>query len=108
MSQKHFDIEQHEKEILEDLDKDEFVSIDNSSKEMQLAKQAADNFMKRNSRINIRVSTADSNMIRMIAVQEGLPYQTLLASVIHKFASGRLVDRIYTSRGHNLRFSSCG
>jgi predicted DNA binding CopG/RHH family protein len=30
-------------------------------------------------------------MVRRIAVQEGLPYQTLLASIIHKFASGRLV-----------------
>ena len=94
MKPKHFDIEQHENEILEDLDNGELVSVANLKEEMQLAKQAADNFMKRNSRINIRVSTADLNMIRMLAVQEGLPYQTLLASVIHKFASGRLVDRL--------------
>ena len=94
MNRKHFDIEPHEKEILEDFEKGALVSVANLDEEMQLAKQAANNFMKRDSRINIRVSGADLNMIRKIAIQEGLPYQTLLASVIHKFAAGRLVDKI--------------
>ncbi len=93
MSKKHIDIDQHEKDILNDLEKGEFVSVDNVSEEMHKAKQAASNFMKRNNRINIRISGADLNMIRRIAVQEGLPYQTLLASLIHKFVSGRLVDK---------------
>ena len=63
---------------------------------MQIAKQAAKNFMKRDNRINIRVSGSDLNMIRRIAIQEGLPYQTLLASIIHKFAAGRLIERNQT------------
>jgi len=94
MSQKEFDIERHEEEILADLDAGEFVPVDNLQEEMQLAKQAARNYMKRDNRINLRVSTADLNMIRRLAIQEGLPYQTLLASVIHKFATGRLIDRV--------------
>lgn len=98
MKKKHFDIEQHEKEILDDFEKGELVSVKNVQEEMQLAKQAASNFMKRDNRINIRVSGADLNMIRRIAVQEGLPYQTLLASVIHKFAAGRLIDKAHESR----------
>ncbi len=91
MNKKHFDIEKHEEEILKDFEKGEFVSVDNLQEEKNIAKQAARNYMKRGSRINIRVSDADLDMIRRIAVQEGLPYQTLLASIIHKFASGRLV-----------------
>lgn len=98
MSKKHLDIEQHEKEVLEDFEKDKFVSVPNASEEMRLAKLAASNYMKREARINIRVSGADLNMIRRIAAQEGLPYQTLLASVIHKFAAGRLVDKSHLSR----------
>lgn len=97
MNKKHFDIEQHEKEVLEDFEKEVLVSVDNLDEEMQLARQAASNFMKRDSRINIRVSGADLNMIRKIAIQEGLPYQTLLASIIHKFAAGRLVDKVKIS-----------
>ncbi len=96
MKKKHFEIEQHEKEILEDFEGGELVSVKNLKEEMHLAKQAASNFMKRDSRINIRVSGSDLNMIRRIAVQEGLPYQTLLASVIHKFAAGRLIDKAHT------------
>ncbi len=91
MNKKHFDIEKHEEEILEDFEKGKFVSVDNLQEEKNIAKQAARNYMKRSSRINIRVSDADLDMIRRIAVQEGLPYQTLLASIIHKFASGRLI-----------------
>lgn len=91
MNKKQIDIEKYENEILEDFEKGEFVSVDNLKEEKNVAKQAAKNYMRRTSRINIRVSEADLDMIRRIAIQEGLPYQTLLASVIHKFASGRLI-----------------
>jgi predicted DNA binding CopG/RHH family protein len=100
MRKKHFDIEQYEQEILADFEKGELVSVDNAEQEIQLARQAARNFAKRNHRINIRVSGADLNMVRRIAAQEGLPYQTLLASVIHKFAAGRLTDRGVVSKRH--------
>lgn len=93
MSKKHLDIDQYESEILEDFEKGKFKSVKNKKDEMQLAKQAASNFMKRDNRINIRISGADLNMIRRLAIQEGLPYQTLLASIIHKYVSGRLVDK---------------
>ena len=93
MSKKYYDIDKHEKDILEDFENREFVSVDDLNKESKLAKKAAKNFMKRDNRINIRISGADLNMVRRLAVQEGLPYQTLLASVIHKFVTGRLVDK---------------
>ncbi len=93
MGKPKIDIEKAEKDILRDFEKGEFVSVDNAEEEMELAKKAARHFMKRDTRINIRVSSADLNMVRRIAVQEGLPYQTLLASVIHKFVAGRLISR---------------
>jgi predicted DNA binding CopG/RHH family protein len=90
MGKKHEDIDKFEKDILNDLENDEFVSVHNVEQEMQLAQEAAENFMKRDARVNVRISSADLNMVKRIAAEEGLPYQTLLASVIHKFASGRL------------------
>lgn len=93
MTKKKIEIDQHEDDILTDFDKGKFRSVDNIDEETQLAKEAAKNYLKRDSRINIRISKADLNMIRRIAVQEGLPYQTLLASVIHKFATGRLSNK---------------
>ncbi len=93
MPKKKFDIEEHEKEILADLENGEFISVENVVEEMETAEIAAHNFMKRDSKVNVRISTSDLNKVRRIAAEEGLPYQTLLASVIHKFAAGRLVDK---------------
>lgn len=93
MSKKHYDLEKEEKEILKDFEDGNFASVDHLHEELKVAKEAAGNFMKRNSRVNIRISAADLNMARKIAIQEGLPYQTLLASVIHKFVTGRLVPK---------------
>lgn len=80
----------HEDEILADFESAKFKSVDNLDEEMKAAKSAASGFMKRNARINIRVSEADLTMIKRLAVQEGIPYQTFLASMIHKVASGRI------------------
>jgi predicted DNA binding CopG/RHH family protein len=43
--------------------------------------------------LNIRVSKSDINAIKVKALQEGIPYQTLIASVLHKYAKGRLTER---------------
>ena len=50
-------------------------------------------FMQKTSRVNIRLSPQDVEGMQRLAVEEGIPYQTLMASVIHKYVSGRLVDR---------------
>ena len=44
--------------------------------------------------INIRISEQDLENLRRSAEQEGIPYQTLISSVLHKYLSGRLVDEI--------------
>ena len=93
MSKKHVDIDLDEDEILKDFEAGEFVPVKNSKGEMLRAKEAANNYMKRDSRVNLRITGADLNMVRRIAVEEGLPYQTLLASIIHKFVAGRLVEK---------------
>ncbi len=92
MVKKTHDIELYEESILNDFENDEFSKVSSSNEKVENAKLAAKNFMTRDNRINIRISSFDLNMIRRIAVQEGLPYQTLLSSVIHKFAAGRFVE----------------
>ena len=49
--------------------------------------------LTKNRRVNIRVSTQDVSDIQARAVEEGIPYQTLMASVLHKFATGQLVEK---------------
>jgi len=48
---------------------------------------------KKDKRVNLRMSSKDLEAIKTYAVEEGLPYQTLMSSVLHKFVTGRLVDR---------------
>ena len=52
--------------------------------------QIARNTFRKDQRMNIRISKADMDRIKTRAAEEGLPYQTLVASIIHKFASGNL------------------
>jgi len=73
-SNKSFDIEKYEHEILKDLENDKFISVKRKDKVMAAAKQAADNYTKRDNRVNVRISGADLNLIRKTALLEGLPY----------------------------------
>jgi len=47
---------------------------------------------RKDRRVNIRISSKDLEAIQKRALEEGLPYQTLIASLLHKFASGRLCE----------------
>ena len=54
------------------------------------AEQAARSYLRKEARINVRLSTADVMMLKRRAAAEGMPYQTLIASVLHKYVSGAL------------------
>jgi predicted DNA binding CopG/RHH family protein len=49
--------------------------------------------LKKDRRINIRLSTKDLETLQMLAIEEGIPYQTLIASILHKYVAGSLVKR---------------
>ncbi len=48
---------------------------------------------KKDARINIRLTSKDLRALQLRALKEGIPYQTLVSSVLHKFADGQLVDK---------------
>ena len=57
------------------------------------ARQAARNTFNKTKRVNLRVTERDFNLAHSRAREEGIPYQTLLSSVIHKYLSGRLTEK---------------
>lgn len=85
-----FDLDKEEKDLSDSFDKGEWKSIKNSSKEKSKARAASANYLKKEARINIRLSKADLDQIKQKAAFEGLPYQTLIASILHKYAAGHL------------------
>ena len=79
-----------ERALLESVERGEWQSTRDLARErIRYAQQAAATF-KKDRRVNIRISSRDLEAIRKRALEEGLPYQTLIASVLHKYATGRL------------------
>jgi len=75
---------------LSSFEKDEWRTVKNIEKEKMHARKTAAKTLRKDVRINIRLSSSDIFNIKQIAAYEGLPYQTLIASVLHKYAAGHL------------------
>lgn len=63
---------------------------ENMDDELAFSKEAAANYLRKDTKINIRLSHHDVEGLRRLAVREGLPYQTLIASILHKYVSRNL------------------
>lgn len=81
-----------EKDILAAYEKGELASTAPSKAKLTKFKAAATATFLKEKRVNIRLSTPDLMDIQARALEEGLPYQTLIASVLHKFVAGRLIE----------------
>ena len=86
-------IDKEEKEIVESFERDEWVSTKSLKKDKGRFKKYAEATLKKNKRINIRISDRDLYEIQRKAVHEGLPYQTLISSILHKFINGSLAEK---------------
>jgi predicted DNA binding CopG/RHH family protein len=78
-----------ERDVITAYESGEFRPVTDQQRAKQAAVQAARRYMRKDARVNIRLSTADLEMLKRRAAEEGLPYQTLIASVLHKYVSGR-------------------
>ncbi len=83
-------LDREERELLASFEKDEWKPVKNVRKEVESAGKSAHKTLSKDVRINIRLSSTDVSNIKQIAAFEGLPYQTLISSVLHKFAAGHL------------------
>ena len=81
-----------ERGILEHFERGTLVSAPDAEREMDAARRAAHSTFNKTRRVNLRMTERDFNLAHARAREEGIPYQTLLSSVIHKYLSGRLVE----------------
>lgn len=84
------DLDYEESELLASFENDEWKTIKNVEKEKARARKIATKTLRKDVRINIRLSSCDISNIKQMAAYEGLPYQTLIASILHKYAAGHL------------------
>ena len=83
----------YEEQIVRDYEKGRFKSIAPSKAELKRFKEAARATFIKNRRVNVRLSSPDLMDIQTRAAEEGVPYQTLIASVLHKFVTGRFTEK---------------
>ena len=85
-------IDADEKELLESVERGEWKSAGGGKRERTRYSRYAKATFRKDRRLNIRLSSKDLEAIQKRALAEGLPYQTLIASLLHKYASGRLKE----------------
>lgn len=85
-------LDKDELAILKSLDAGEWKSVHNVKSEIQRYQTIARANARKDRRVNIRMSDRDLQQVQMRAAHEGLPYQTLIASIIHKYVSGSLSE----------------
>lgn len=86
-------LDREERELLKSVESGEWESVPDLDDELRRHQEYARNTLRKDRRVNIRISSRDLEDIQALAVEEGIPYQTLMASVLHKYVSGRLTDR---------------
>lgn len=86
-------LDAEEKELLEAFEAGTLKSVPNVKATLKRHQEYAASTFQKDSRINIRISSKDLRSLQKRALSEGLPYQTLIASLLHKFVEGRLLER---------------
>lgn len=84
-------LNREDQELLEAFEAGEFKSDLKDERRTQLAKLAGE-AIRKDKRINIRISSRDLEALQCRAIEEGLPYQSLVSSVLHKYVSGGFKD----------------
>lgn len=94
MSRKPLRLDEEELQILGDFERGEFESMQHFRAEKRSLEAAARKTLQKDKRINIRISSRDLEQLQKRAVMEGIPYQTLIASTLHKFVTGKLKEAV--------------
>ena len=100
-------LDEYETEVLAGYDGGEFRSVATKA-ELAKFKAAARATAIKDRRVNIRLSSGDLADIQVRALEEGLPYQTLIASVLHKYVTGKLAEKDMTPANASRRLASSG
>ena len=86
------ELTREEREILDAFEAGKLKSVPHAQELLTRHQAYARAALKKDARINIRISSHDLRALQKRALEEGMPYQTLVASILHKYVAGRLED----------------
>ena len=81
---KYYELDNYEKELLKDFDNKKIKPNPNLKKEMARLKLYTKATLDKTKNINIRISERDLFKVKALALEKGLPYQTLISSIVHQ------------------------
>jgi predicted DNA binding CopG/RHH family protein len=84
--------DQEEQQLMEAIERDEFVSVAANESQLSLLQQAAEASLREREVKEITFFKRDLQRIRVIAAQKGLPYQALISAIVHQYANGQLKE----------------
>jgi len=84
---RYFELTNEEKAILEDFENDKFLSDPDFKKNKKLYEKIARNTLNKAKNINLRLSERVIAKLKARAAEEGVPYQTLASSILHKYVN---------------------
>ncbi len=88
-----YKLDEEEQEILNAFELGELKSVPNVKDEIEKHRQIATATFKKDKRINIRIANRDLSELQKLALMEGIPYQTFITSILHKFADGKYIEK---------------
>lgn len=86
-------LDEEEKDLIKSIENDEWIKSRDASKQKKLAKEYAEATIRKDKRMNIRISERDLRNLKKRALEEGIPYQTMVSMILHKYLSGRYVEQ---------------
>lgn len=87
---KSLKLDKEEEKIIRQIENDEYVRVKDFDKEKDKLINATKEFLKKKKNINLRISESDMLILKRKSTQSGIPYQTLLAALIHKYTTGQI------------------
>jgi predicted DNA binding CopG/RHH family protein len=86
-------IDEEERELLMSTQNDEWITVTDIDKQKRQAQEYAEATIRKDKRMNIRISERDLRNLKKRALEEGIPYQTMVSMILHKYLSGRYAER---------------
>ena len=86
-------LDKEEQDLLESFEKGEWLPVADQKLEIRRHQQYARNTLKKDKRVNIRLSSKVLEELQLAAMRQGIPYQTLMASILHRYVHGSLIDK---------------
>jgi predicted DNA binding CopG/RHH family protein len=82
-----------DQELIDSVERGEWVLSENQEMWKAMLVKTAENTLKKDKRMNVRMSQRDMLLLKTRALEEGIPYQTLVTMVLHKYVTGRLIEK---------------